>query len=91
MYINPYLSRVTRKPVIGVSDQARQKPGCKANEDGQRLEILDLDTSTVDPEIFALPSFREFSFPNYSRFLEFASDYLNNLNSYLKLGVFNIS
>ena len=32
-----------------------------------------------------------FSFPNFSRFLELASDYLNNLNSYLKLGVFNIS
>ena len=32
-----------------------------------------------------------FSFLNYSRFLEFASDYLNNLNSYLKLGVFKIS
>ena len=29
-------------------------------------------------------------FLNYSRFLEFASDYLNNMKSYLKLGVFNI-
>ena len=35
--------------------------------------------------------FANFSFRNYSRFLEFTSDYLNNLNSYLKLGVFNIS
>ena len=34
---------------------------------------------------------RFFSFPNNSRFLEFASDYLNNLNSYQKLCVFNIS
>ena len=35
--------------------------------------------------------FANFSFRNYSRFLEFKNDYLNNLNSYLKLGVFNIS
>ena len=35
--------------------------------------------------------FVNFSFPNYSRFLELASNYVNNLNSYLKLGVFNIS
>ena len=32
-----------------------------------------------------------FSFPNYLRFFEFVSDYLYNLNSYLKLVVFNIS
>ena len=47
--------------------------------------------TTVDSEIFVDLYFANFSFPNYSRFLEFASDYLNNLNSYLKLGVFNIS
>ena len=30
-----------RKPVLGVSDQVRHKPGCKTTEDGLRLEILD--------------------------------------------------
>ena len=28
-----YLSRIMRKPVYGVSDQVRYKPGCKAAED----------------------------------------------------------
>ena len=28
-----------RKPVFGVSDQVRHKPGCTATEDGWRLEI----------------------------------------------------
>ena len=29
-----YLSLVVRKPVFGVSDQVRHKPGCTATEDG---------------------------------------------------------
>ena len=31
-----------RKPVFGVSDQVRHKPGCTATEDGWTLEISDL-------------------------------------------------
>ena len=31
-----------RKPVFGVSDQVRHKPGCAVPEDGYRLEISDL-------------------------------------------------
>ena len=30
-----------RKPVSGVSDQIRHKPGCTTTDDGQRLEILE--------------------------------------------------
>ena len=37
-----YLSLVVRKPIFGVSEQARHKPGCTATEDGSRLEISDL-------------------------------------------------
>ena len=37
------MSIVVRKPVFGVSDQVRHKPGCTATEDGYRLEILVLD------------------------------------------------
>ena len=37
------LSLVVRKPVFGVSDQVRHKPGCTTTEDGKRLEISDLD------------------------------------------------
>ena len=33
------MSLVVRKPVFGVSDQDRHKPGCTATEDGLRLEI----------------------------------------------------
>ena len=29
-----YKSQVVRKPVFGVSDQVRHKPGCTAKEDG---------------------------------------------------------
>ena len=29
-----YMSLVVRKPVFGVSDQVRHKPGCTATEDG---------------------------------------------------------
>ena len=36
-----------RKPVFGVSDKVRHKPGCTATEDGQRLEILDMGTSGI--------------------------------------------
>ena len=32
-----------RKPVFGVSDQVRHKPGCTAIEDGLRLEISNLE------------------------------------------------
>ena len=31
--------------VVGVSDQVRHRPGCTATEDGQRLEISDLDSN----------------------------------------------
>ena len=33
-----------QKPVSGVSDQIRHKPGCTATEDGKRLEISDLES-----------------------------------------------
>ena len=33
------MSLVVRKPVFGVSDQVPHKPGCRATQDGQRLEI----------------------------------------------------
>ena len=33
------MSRVARKPVLGVSDQVQHKPGCTAIEDGLMLEI----------------------------------------------------
>ena len=33
-----------RKPVFGVFDQVRYKPGCTATEDGKRLEISDLES-----------------------------------------------
>ena len=32
-----------RKPVFGVSDQVRHKPGCTTTEDSWRLEISDLE------------------------------------------------
>ena len=34
------MSLVLRKPVFGVSDQVRHKPGCTTTENGWRLEIL---------------------------------------------------
>ena len=37
------MSLVVRKPVYGVSDLVRHKPGCTVMEDGKRLEISDLD------------------------------------------------
>ena len=46
--INVYhMSLVVRKPVFGVSDQVRHKPGCTATEDDQRLEISDLERRWV--------------------------------------------
>ena len=33
------MSRITRKPDFGVSDQIRHKPGCTATEDGLTIEI----------------------------------------------------
>ena len=36
-----------RKPVFGVSDLVRHKPGCTASEDGQRLEISDLESEGI--------------------------------------------
>ena len=33
-YIIVYMSRDVRKPVFGVSDQVRHKPGCKVTDDG---------------------------------------------------------
>ena len=35
------MNRVMRKPVFGVSDQVRQKPGPTATEIGSKLEIPD--------------------------------------------------
>ena len=39
------MSLVVRKPVFGVSDQVRHKPGCTATEDSLRLEISDLGST----------------------------------------------
>ena len=36
-------SLFTRKPVLRFSDKIRHKPACVAMEDGQRLELLDLE------------------------------------------------
>ena len=41
------MSLVARKPVFGVSDQVRHKPGCTTTEDGWRLEISDLGSIRV--------------------------------------------
>ena len=37
--VKSYMSLVVRKPVFGVSDQVRHKPGCTTTEDSWRLEI----------------------------------------------------
>ena len=34
-----YMSRVVRKPVFGVFDQAEHKPGCAATKDRYMLEV----------------------------------------------------
>ena len=36
-----------RKPVFGVSEQGRRKPGCTATEDYQRLETSDLGSRWI--------------------------------------------
>ena len=41
------MSRITTKPVLGVSDQVQHKPGCTATEDGYRLEISDLGSRGI--------------------------------------------
>ena len=41
------MSLVVIKPVFGVSDQVRHKPGCTATEDGWRLEISDLGSRGI--------------------------------------------
>ena len=33
------MSRDVRKPIVGVSDQVRHKPGCTATEDGRYLNF----------------------------------------------------
>ena len=43
----PYMSLVLRKPVFGVNNQVHYKPGCTATEDGQRLEISDLESRGI--------------------------------------------
>ena len=42
-----YLSLVVRKPVFGVSDRVRHKPGCIVTEDEERLEISDLESRGI--------------------------------------------
>ena len=42
---NFIMSHVVRKPVFGVSNQVRHKPGCSTTEDGLRLEISDLGST----------------------------------------------
>ena len=41
------LSLVVRKPVFGVSNLVRHKPGCAVTEDGLRLEISDLGSRGI--------------------------------------------
>ena len=41
------MSLVVRKSVFGVSEQVRHKPGYAFTEDGERLEILDLESSVI--------------------------------------------
>ena len=40
---NSHVSHFARKPVFGVSDQVRHKPGCAATEDSWRHALLDLE------------------------------------------------
>ena len=46
-----HLSLVMRKPVFGVSDQVRHKPGCTVTEDGERLEIWYLGSRGIVPSV----------------------------------------
>ena len=41
------MSFFVRKPVFGISDQVRHKPGYTATEYGWRLEILDLKSRRI--------------------------------------------
>ena len=41
------MSPVVRKPVFGVSEKARHRSGCAVTEDGERLEILDLESRGI--------------------------------------------
>ena len=43
VYTIRQMSLVVRKPVFGISDQVQHKPDCTATDDGERLEISDLD------------------------------------------------
>ena len=42
-----FMSYDARKPVFGVFDQVRHKPGCAATEDVKRLEISDLESRGI--------------------------------------------
>ena len=44
---NPDLGLVVRKPVFGVSEQVRHKPGCTATKDDYRLKISDLESRGI--------------------------------------------
>ena len=41
------MGRNARKPVFGVSDKVRHKPGCTVTKDVQRPEILDLESRGI--------------------------------------------
>ena len=41
------LSLIARKPVFGVSDLVRYKPGCATSEYGLRIEISDLGSRRI--------------------------------------------
>ena len=41
------LNLIVRKPVFGVSDQIRHKPGCTIKGDGEMLEISDLASKRI--------------------------------------------
>ena len=45
--VNFIMSLVVRKPVFGISDQARHKPGGTATEDHKGLEISDLGSRGI--------------------------------------------
>ena len=42
------MSCVARKPVVGVSDHVRHKPGCTATEDDEMLEISELRNRGIE-------------------------------------------
>ena len=47
VWLRPLMSCVIRKSVFKVSNQVRHKPGCSATEDGQWLEISDLENRGI--------------------------------------------